>query len=408
MLTPEEFLKANTPPRFEISVDKLRIRDRDVGPAHIPVSYDADWTPVFHLGEFAQWEDAFTDDRDVDFSFECGGRLVELFLSRCTDDPNTDERIVEANATQTPAQLGQASSSAGFSAVLLSPPALRRPLLLQQDDKVFFEILPTNTIGTIGAAPCLLRSNLSGNAEEVWSTLRELHSFLTFVKGRWCGLGHLVAEGERREVAFSLLGFGLKDRPGEQGNWFDFPLQNDLPQLFGTFCAAWSDQMTRRALLQGIEYYRASNVLRSASSQMAIIAAHTALEALVNFVLEHRAGWSKSLMAEKGIRFSDKMRAAATFLRIDCDLLEQSPELRTLSKSRNNMDAFDVISFIRNKLVHQDTAYQPQGLQMHEAWLLAQWLVEVLIFGIIGHRGKIRDRRIYKGWGSTMELPFSA
>lgn len=406
MLTPEELLKADTPPRFEIAVDKLRIRDRDVGAARIPVSYDADWTPVFHLGEFAQWEDAFTDDRDVDFSFEFGGRLAELFLSSYTNDPNTDERIVEANATQTPLQLGQATSSTGFSAVLLSPPALRRPLLLQQDDKVFFEILPTNTIGTIGAAPCLLRSNLSGNAEEVWLALRGLHSFLTFVKGRWCGLGHLVAEGERREVAFLLLGFGLKDRPGEQDNWFDFPLQNDLPQIFGAFCAVWSDEMTKRALLQGIEYYRASNVLRSASPQMAIIAAHTALEALVHYILEHRAGWSKSMMAEKGIKFSDKMRAAATFLRVDGDLLEQSPELRALSKSRNDTDAFDLLSFVRNKLVHQDPKYSPRGLELHEAWLLAQWLVEVLIFGIIGYRGTIRDRRLYKGWGGMMKLPF--
>ncbi|WP_444462519.1 hypothetical protein [Rhodobacter capsulatus] len=404
MLTPEELLKADTPPRFEISVDNLRIRDRDVGPARIPVSYDADWIPVFHLGAFVEWGEAFNVDGNTDFSFECGGYITKLFLKRCTFPFHGEPSTVEARAKRIPIHLGQAAISAGFSSVLLSPPEfLSRTIRLVTPENVTFKIVPSGVVGK----PCLISSTLETGSDDVVSDMGCLHVFLTFVKGSHCGVGNLIAHDATGAVAFSLLGFTPNDSGKIEPNWLDRCLQQDLPTIFLAFSSAHADDLTRRALRQGIEYYRASNVLRSASIEMAIIAAHTALEALVNYILEHRAGWSKSLMAEKGIKFSDKMRAAATFLRVDCDLLEQSPELRGLSRSQNNKDAFDLISFIRNKLVHQDAAYQPQGLQMHEAWLLAQWLVEVLIFGIIGYRGKIRDRRIYKGCGGTMELPFT-
>lgn len=403
MLTPEELLKADTPPRFEIAVDKLRICDRDVGATRIPVSYDAEWTPVFHLGEFAQWEDAFTDEHDVDFSFECGGQTTELHMTNCTLHFNGEQCTMDARAKRRPILLGRSETSAGFSAVLPSPPKfVSRPILLVTPKNVTFEIVSSGVEGR----PCLISSTLQAGSEAILSHMQSLHGFLTFVKGSRCGIGNLIAHDANGAVAFRLLGFTRNDTGKTEPNWFDLGLQQDLPTIFLAFCSAHADDLTRRALLQGIEYYRASNVLRSASMEMAIIAAHTALEALVHYILEHRAGWSKSLMAEKGIKFSDKMRAAATFLRVDCDLLEQSPELRALSMSRNNMDAFDLISFIRNKLVHQDPKYSPRGLELHEAWLLAQWLVEVLIFGIIGHRGKIRDRRLYKGWGGMMELPF--
>jgi hypothetical protein len=141
---------------------------------------------------------------------------------------------------------------------------------------------------------------------------------------------------------------------------------------------------------------------------MSIIAAHSALEAIVNFILEHRAGWSKSMMSNRSISFSDKNRAAALHFGIDGNLLSQSPELTKFSKAAQNIDIFDIISRFRNKLVHQDTKAPPTGIQLHETWLIAQWLVEILVFGVIGYRGVIIDRRIYNGWrGTTCQIPFS-
>jgi hypothetical protein len=102
------------------------------------------------------------------------------------------------------------------------------------------------------------------------------------------------------------------------------------------------------------------------------------------------------------------MRAAAAYCRISGDVLEKSPELTKLALSRDSSDAFQIISFIRNKLVHQDPKFTPTGVQLHEAWLVAMWLVEVFIFHLIGHRGQMIDRRIYDGWrGTTMPVPLA-
>ena len=167
-----------------------------------------------------------------------------------------------------------------------------------------------------------------------------------------------------------------------------------------------SNPVTRRALRQTISFYRSSNASRAVSIEMAIIAAHSALEAIVNYTLHVRAGWSVRLLDERAIRFSDKMRAAAAYFDLHEGVLDHSPALTDLSRQRNNIDAYDLISFIRNKLVHQDAKFVPTGLQLHEAWSIAQWLVEVLLFGVIGYQGEVIERRIYNGWrGTTARLP---
>lgn len=133
---------------------------------------------------------------------------------------------------------------------------------------------------------------------------------------------------------------------------------------------------------------------------------HTALwRSIVNYILQHEAGWSKGLLGERTIKFSDKARAAAKFMRVPADLLTHSQELQAVSSSRQNMDGYQIISFFRNKLVHQDASFQPTGLQLHECWLLIQWQVEVLILRSIGFTGKIIDRRVRAGWrGTTCEI----
>jgi hypothetical protein len=103
-------------------------------------------------------------------------------------------------------------------------------------------------------------------------------------------------------------------------NWFDIEIQRSLPEIFLLFSEACTDVLTNRALRQTINFYRASNASRQLSIEMSIIAAHSALEAIVNFILEHRAGWSKSMMNNRSIFFSDKSRAAALNFGIDTRL----------------------------------------------------------------------------------------
>ncbi|MBE1296349.1 MAG: hypothetical protein GJ678_08925 [Rhodobacteraceae bacterium] len=314
--------------------------------------------------------------------------------------------IVEARLAREPLVLFDKPNSTRFEAVLLSPPKfISAPIVLHDENKNKFEIEP---LETAEGAACLLRSSLHLSAEDPLRPLSPILNFLTFMKGCHCGLGNLFAYDEEDAVAFRLLGFSHSDVEKRETNWFDIEIQKNLPEIFTLFSGAFSDDLTGRALRQTVSFYRASNASRSVSVEMSIIAAHSALESIVNFVLEHRAGWSKSMMNNRSIAFSDKSRAAAQHFGVCTELLSQSPELAAFSIGSNGIDVFEIISRFRNKLVHQDAKHSPTGIQLHETWLIAQWLVEVLVFGVIGYRGDIIDRRVYKGWrGTTCKVPLS-
>ncbi len=255
---------------------------------------------------------------------------------------------------------------------------------------------------------CLIKSNLKLSPDNPLRPLTSLLSFLNFAKGCNCGFGHLFAYDADDAVAFKLLGFSPSDLERREINWYDIQIQKSLPEIFMLFSEASTDELTRRALNQTINFYRASNASRRVSIEMSIIAAHSALEAIVHYILGYRAGWSKPLMKNRTIAFADKSRAATLHFGIEGDLLSMSPELSKFSSENSNIDVFEIISQFRNRLVHQDTKGALSGIQLHESWLISQWLVEVLVFGVIGYRGTIIDRRAYGEWrGTTCQVPLS-
>lgn len=406
MLSPEQFDTSDPLPPFTISVKNLQIGGRDIGAVDIPVTYNPDWHPVFQLGEFCQASQAFSLDSFAAIQLAGSDENIELLVTRCQYrfDLGLEAFEMEAQLARLPLVLKSLPRAQSFRAVLLSPPRLiKKSILLRENEKCEFEIIPFQTRN---CSPCLVSSNLALDTSDPIAPLSNFNTFITFMKGSYCGFGNLVASNKDGSTAFQFLGFTNNDPMKRQTNWFDIEIQNYLPDIFKCFSSASANETTRRALRQAISFYRASNTSRDVSIEMSIIAAYSALEAIVNYVLEFRAGWSQTLMIERSVAFSDKLRAATAYFGLSGDVLEHSPELAKLSKSRNNIDVFDLIAFIRNKLVHQDQKFQATGLVLHETWLVAQWLLEVLVFGVIGYYGKIMDRRIYNGWrGETMSIP---
>jgi hypothetical protein len=403
MLHPDQFDTDDDLPLFLVPTDNLWINGVDIGPVDIPVAYDQEWTPVFQLGAFARFRDFPLAEFTASFLARGSNERIELIITNW--NIHSHQRVtVEAQLKLTPVRLGPLIQAHSFKAVLISSPQLlKRHIILEESDSVRFDLAPFSNRASAG---CMISSESQINLRNPLEIFQNLILFMTFLKGSNCGLGNLVAINENGSVAYQLLGFTKNDSAKRQVNWFDIEVQNDISKIFNHFSNAFRDQTTRRALRQAIGFYRAANESRRVSIEMAIIAAHSSLEAIVNFVLENRAGWSNKLMQERSISFPDKLRSATAYFRLSAELLEHSPELKKISKDRNGLDAYDIVSFIRNKLVHQDTKFSPTGLQLHETWLLSQWLVEVLIFGVIGYHGKIIDRRIYSGYrGTTMLLP---
>jgi len=409
MLQPEQFETDTKLPTFLLPVLDLEICGLNIGPIEIPVSYDGNWRPLLHLEGFLPIvrivEKNGLANSNVSIKLTENGDSAEINLTRLTYSSDQEKIKLEARLKQEPLVIRYTDLAVGFRAVLLSSPEFyNTPTILRDANSTEFEISFSKQSSS---ALRFISSNLRFTAESPLEPLQTLMDFLTFTKGGYCGLGNLAAYDVNKAIAFHLLGFTRNDSGEPKTNWFDIEIRGGLPGIFLMFSKAMTDCTTKRALRQAINFYRASNASREVSVEMSIIASHSGLEAIVNYILMTRAGWSEKLAENRSITFSDRLRAAAAYFGLHSDILAHSPTLSALSRSRNNIDEFEIISFIRNKLVHQDPKYLPTGIQLHEAWLVAQWLIEILVFGVIGYRGQIIDRRVYSGWrGTTCQIPF--
>lgn len=331
--------------------------------------------PFFHLGSFVGKADgilqnAFSGNLTATIRLPDVTEATDLMITKTQFGSGFNDISVEARLYREPMILAPSRQIKSFSAAILSPPNFQnKSIRLTENDNLQFELLPLK-VKNVNA----YRLNAVGkiDADDVYGSLSNLLDFLTFVKGSYAGVGHVCTQADQNPQELLLFGFSqndahpLGDPDKRKTNWFDFEIQNSLPEIYTGFVAAMADPTTNQALRQTIGFYRASTVSRESSIEMAIIAAHTALEAIVNFILEHRAGWSKKLMADRSIHFADKARAAAAFCHITKDILAHSPELAKRSKSSNGADAFQLITTLRNKLVHQDPRHIPRGIELVE------------------------------------------
>ncbi|QTN34672.1 hypothetical protein [Cognatishimia activa] len=403
MLEADQFFDTGNLPSFTIEVESLEVDGKQVGPTKIETSYGQEGEISFSLGTFAP--DGFSALRaKFEIKYKAQHAAIPVIVTERTAPSGADPAKVTATPNNVPCILVDTKTASSFSAVLWSAPKfLNKPIVLEYPVGTVMKIIPFRSDH---GSPCKVESNVRLSSEKPWSSLRNFIRFMTFLKGANCGFGNVFAFQENGEIAFRMLGFTKVDVSPAQTNWFDIELQNELPNLYKLFCVSRSDLTTCRALDQTINFYRAASLSRKIGPELALIAAHSALEAIVNFILQYRADWSKSMLANRTISFADKSRSAASHAKVNEGLLDKSPRLQEYSKSNNNIDAFELISRFRNILVHQDFREGPTGIELHEAWSITMWLVEVLIFAVIGYRGEIIDRRNYDGYrGETCLIP---
>lgn len=390
----------------KFALKDVLIDGRSLGAAVVPLFKERSGRLTFHIG--AIFPDGNPDSHDdlLKSKIELvgpDGRRFEVLASKLAHSFHGDQNSVIVVPKRRPISLIYAKQFTSGSAIIASPPEMiiKNIDLTECSGNCFSVQFDKDSGGTF----LRIRTDHPGDSERLLEHYLEFHEFISFAKGQFCGLGNIEAYDATNGLAAEIIGFTRYDENKVQTTWFDEGIQEHLPEIFLKFSFARRSDLHRRALRQTLEFYRASNASRDISIEMSVIAAHSALEAIVNYILEHEAGWSRALLSERANIFSDKARAAFKFMRLTNDLMEHSAELKLLSKSRQNMDGFQIISFFRNKIVHQDLNFSPNGVQLHKCWLLIQWLVEALTLTSIGYYGKIVDRRIYQGWrGSTCLL----
>lgn len=219
---------------------------------------------------------------------------------------------------------------------------------------------------------------------------------LTFISGVGVAIGH----GEMSKngvVSAYYIGFIRCDPLSHHSNWFDIEIFGDAHKFSEKFQSFILDEPADSPITYATDFYRTSNAIRDSSLEMAVIASYSALEVLVTYILREEAGWSKSLLGPR-TTMADKMRACARFCGLSDPPLSKATRVKEKLRSFKNYDDFDVFSETRNSIVHADKSFKLEGFELHEIWLASQWLVEVLVFYMIGYRGTMSDRRPMTGW----------
>ncbi len=238
--------------------------------------------------------------------------------------------------------------------------------------------------------------------EVAFQKLTHLDRFLTFARGARCGIGNINGQSADGSNAFTYLGFSSMDQFKVTTGWCDLGVVKSLPDIYQRYTQAVAIENDKRPLLATMEFYRASNVTRGTSLEMAIVASHAALETIVPHLLKTKAGWSTNLLKNREISFHDKLRAAIQFVGLSVDPLEHLVALQARSKQLSNADAYEVVSIFRNRIVHQSKPFNYGGAELIEVWNLSQWLCEILLFFWFNYRGDMNDRRQQSGWRGEM------
>ena len=400
-------------PFFPLAVEELWISGVNKGPMETTISYDEQGHVLLSLGNL------FTREFWREKCYQIRSRPIEIQIKcRANRDPYSgyitrlkypqwpNRPIVEASLNCPPLSLVDSPSSNRFEALLLSAPQIQKlPIFLYDEHGTTFEIGPSKSKeGRVS----LIKVYTKRSAINPLTALVPLRCFLTFVKGTNCGLGHLIAYDASDSVVLKLPGFTHTDPEYMAAHWFDNKIQEFLPDIFLLFLKACKDEKTNKALRQTINFYRASNASLPVSLDVAIITSYTALEAIVNHILSYPDNRSKTEKTEKTENeqtgFKVKIKDAKEYFGMEADSLSQSLEFLGYPSENDKNDVFAIISKIRNKLVHQDIEFVCSGKQIYQAWQVSQWLVEVLIFGVIGYRGHMIDRRIFGAHSSKVPL----
>lgn len=417
-LTAADFEHGLFPPReFELRGDKLAIGDADTPDVSLEARYDRHTT-------------LYLDHHNPSDPFKLLSGHTNAILSG-SDFPEPVELLsVSMQADRTvflprfqPLLWRRADAATSVSAILVNGPSLeyangqlsfavdqytiecrefqsardfRREARLHKDDSIATaELVMTATDGN----PI--------NADAALTELTNLSRFFTFVRGGNSAVGNLRGLDANSAPTFAHLGFGKSDGFWSERNWCDEMVIRQTPQIYGLYRSMTSEPEARRVLVRALDYYRAANVGRAASAEMALVASYAALETLVPYILSSQAGWSNNLLGSQ-TAFADKLRAATAFIGLTADPLEHAPDLTKRAKADANGDPFDILALFRNRITHHKKAFSYSGVEIMEAWLLSQWLCELLVFFLLGYRGEMNDRRRYTGWrGPTVPVPLS-
>lgn len=231
----------------------------------------------------------------------------------------------------------------------------------------------------------------SFSVEEAHKLLDGLHLFLSFARGGDCGVTLISGSNENDEPAWELWGAYSTFPWFELCSWLDHRLDNDA-ELSAAFPGFWRkvgqttgvpDDPVRIALY----WYLRSN--ESNALQASIVSTQAALERLARLLLPNKRYKTLDSAARR-------IRAVLEDTGLDTVIPKCCKELRMVRKTKGLCDGPEILSEIRNDLVHAKMRTNVSLDAYLEARDLGQWYVELLLLRLFGYEGRYANRLAYK------------
>ena len=266
--------------------------------------------------------------------------------------------------------------------------------------------------------------------EESEAVLEAIQLFASFVRGGMVGvalpIGYLNALPvfEQWHVTSADPGrYPDPNRPRPFPGWYVWIDVNRLgvskwlPPLFNQFATKWwhldiqLKKFWRNVFRQLIYTYTDAERI---DESRAIVPAGTALETLGWAILVVKERWlTDDRQPDSGrggydrLTSADRMRLLLRWAGLTTEIPQTLLKLRKKAAS-NNWDGPQLVTWVRNRVVHPDRRDQLVDGIAAESWLLAMWYTELVILKLLGYHGFFRDR-LDKGkikrvpWASEQE-----
>jgi len=211
--------------------------------------------------------------------------------------------------------------------------------------------------------------------------------FLSFVAGHWTGLALIAGLDAKQELVFEQwTSLHVDPPPHNQFGWYDRGVT--LHELAPGFIRRLQDGVWGAPFLDAMYWYLVANN-QGTRAEAGLMVAQAALELLswTLLVLDRKTVTPSRF---KKIRSATKISWLFDELQIPRDI---PPQLRELQASPARWKgAQDAITAIRNDLVHPEKRGHEH--LAYEAWQLAQWFIELVIFRLSDYNGKYSNRTV--------------
>ncbi len=255
--------------------------------------------------------------------------------------------------------------------------------------------------------------------------IQGLNCFLSFVAGRWVGVGLFYGLDEKNEVIWESWQY-YNLQPFQQcSSWFPTQKPKEVEYLFSRFMDIWKDNYQESISILIYWYVESNQVL----SPQSLLMAQSALELLSWIFVTHgiitNNQFSEDLKAFNNVAASEKLRILMSWCSLPLDLpdnyqssgllLNEIHEILEKDKTQGDKlkDIPGCLANIRNRLAHPPRQKTKQQITVYntqakiEATRLSLWYLELCLLHWFGYQGEYSNRLLKtKNSGDYEKVPW--